>query len=415
MLCSGLEPAVRHHYRADKMALWLGLVPRLHRATGSASAAASGTAADGGGAPDAADDVRYHRLEDEDNFFSFEDENDYESLKHQQRQMSSNRKSEYDDRDSSTADKTVAKKYIAADSLEPVAGPVPDANGPSTGGGRKSARRTSTPFRHATTTTIMPPQVAVSVAERSIVTSSHLRRQPKHDESASASGAEQQQHQQHHIALIATIATGCGALVLNCLVFAAVCVHRARLTRRSKSSQMSAGGAGYDLPPPPRTALRTFAAPSGGGGDSSSNHVRRNCGSANSNCSSLMRNHGSGAPTNGFYDTDLNMLPTSPLNPYDADAARSSDPLRPTSPQSPNRCSATVSTPSSSWQTASSSNTLPPPPPRRTSASMRSPTSSNVDCRPLTDNMGDANHCYHNHNHQQQQHPETQYLITTQT
>src|SRR6218665_515619 len=53
-VCKGSKPFVRHHYRGAKLALWLDLIPRIHRSDNL--------------------NVRYHLLDHYDNRSSFEDE-----------------------------------------------------------------------------------------------------------------------------------------------------------------------------------------------------------------------------------------------------------------------------------------------------------------------------------------------------
>jgi len=358
IISSGLEPTVRHHYRAEKMALWLGLIPRLHRATGPA--AASSTESLVSSVPN---DSRYHQLDDEDNLASFEDDND------DKRNAASGHKPEHgignnNNGSHRSIDKTSTKKNIAADMSE-TAQSVETLGPVLTGSGRKSAKRTTTvvPIRHGTTTHGVP--AAASIDGLLIMMSSQEQRRLPNNEEPSISGPHEPTHE--HIALVATIATGCGALVLNCAVFAAVCVHRTRVSRRSKSLPIPPT-IRYGCPGASSATTRTFTASSYKTAPNRRIQDNYLVSPYNGSSSLPVRNHRNGAPAGGHSIDATRHVPIT-SSPLDFD-----------DPMSTVHCPTSSST-STSWPPVGTASTLPPPPPpqRTAMASTLSSTSSTVD------------------------------------
>lgn len=225
----GLKPSIKHHFRAEKMALWLDLIPKLHR-------------------PDTSDSI-YHRLEHSDDPESFEDAGTRDLFT----------------RTTMTTDpfslfhlSTASPSTSSTSSTNSVFVPRPPLfhqTISTSGGGGKTIRKPSN--RRLSTSSRWPPTMTSEAAK--VITTT----EPVKEEEATGS-----------LSLSVTLSVGCGMLALNVLLFVSVlCVRRIRLHQTArrrerycgeKSLRMAAGG----------TAVTTTTSAGGASGHHHHHHER---------------------------------------------------------------------------------------------------------------------------------------------
>lgn len=195
LVFAGLKPSVRHHLRAEKMALWLDLIPKLHRSDNS--------------------DSSYHQLENSDDPDSFDDSGTRDLVTRLPRPPSASPSppsfpTYFTTRPSTTYSGTFVA-YNAYSATPPV---------PSWIAGQRPTRRSSN-RRTSSYSTVVQPTLGGK-----ILTLSGDPDGPKSPSSASSTGA---------LPLSITLSVGGGMLALNVLLFVSVlCLRKIRLSQTTR-------------------------------------------------------------------------------------------------------------------------------------------------------------------------------------